>query len=117
MARRSPRRVSRAKRISTGCSGRRRRRRPTSEAMADEQGRIQIRDSTLREGLDTPGVAFSDEQKRKILRALEEAGVSECEVVAPSRVRADLEFVKAFRREGSAVRLTGLVYAYGDEFD
>jgi len=85
--------------------------------MADEQGRIQIRDSTLREGLDTPGVAFSDAQKRRILGALEDAGVPECEVVAPSRVKADLEFVKAFRREGAAVRLTGLVYAYSDDFD
>ena len=85
--------------------------------MPDEPRRIQIRDSTLREGLDTPGVTFSDSQKRRILAALGDAGVSECEVVAPSRVGADLEFVKAFRGEGTAGRLTGLVYAYGDDFD
>jgi homocitrate synthase NifV len=73
---------------------------------------VTLRDSTLREGQDTPGVSFSTEQKVKIARALEEAGVWEAEIVAPSRVLNDLEAVKKIRDSGLRLKISGLIYAY-----
>ena len=64
--------------------------------------RVILRDSTLREGLDTPNVRFSLEQRLRIARRLDEANVPEAEVVAPSRVGRDLLSVEPIR--GSAAR-------------
>jgi homocitrate synthase NifV len=73
---------------------------------------VTLRDSTLREGQDTPGVSFSTEQKLKIARALEAAGVSEVEIVAPSRVLKDLEAVRTIKNAGVRLKTSGLIYAY-----
>lgn len=75
--------------------------------------RITLRDATLREGLDTPNVAFTPEQKLRIARLLARAGVPEAEVVAPSRVLDDVGFVHVLRDQGIELRVSGLVYAYG----
>ena len=74
---------------------------------------IRIRDVTLREGRDVPGVAFSDDARLVIADALADAGVGEIEAVAPSRALADLAFVRRWRRDrrDARVRLTGLIYA------
>jgi homocitrate synthase NifV len=76
---------------------------------------IKLRDATLREGLDTPGVCLSVEQRKRIARALEKAGVRELEVVAPSRVLEDLSIVQELKRSGSALKMSGLIYAHGKE--
>jgi isopropylmalate/homocitrate/citramalate synthase len=80
--------------------------------MGEHPRKVRIRDSTLREGLDTPGVAFSPEQKLRIARVLDEAGVPEIEIVAPSRVLQDLEFVRTVRREIPRLITSGLIYSY-----
>ncbi len=74
--------------------------------------KIILRDSTLREGLDTPNVRFSIEQKLRIARRLDQSKVAEAEVVAPSRVEHDLLFVRQLRELGFRFRSSGLVYAY-----
>ena len=73
---------------------------------------IVIRDSTLREGLDVPGVDFSTEQKLRIARLLDHAKVPEIEIVAPGKVLEDLEFAKRLRAEGLRIRTSGLVYSF-----
>ena len=80
--------------------------------MSDATSRVTLRDATLREGLDTPNVAFSAEQRIRIARHLARARVSEVEVVAPSRVSQDLEFVRRLRAEGIDLKTSGLIYAY-----
>src|SRR5690242_14687102 len=70
-----------------------------------------LRDSTLREGMDVPGVAFSFDQRLQIAAALAEAGVPEAEVVAPSRVAEDIQVARAMRARGLPIRSTALVYA------
>jgi isopropylmalate/homocitrate/citramalate synthase len=80
--------------------------------VTDLVNRIILRDSTLREGQDTPGVSFSPAQKLTIACALQEAGVAEIEIVAPSRVLRDLEAVKKIRDSGLQVETSGLIYAY-----
>lgn len=77
--------------------------------------RITLRDATLREGLDTPQVSFSPDEKLCIARALVEAGVADAEIVAPSRVAKDLEFARSLRAEGIALATSGLIYANRDE--
>ncbi len=73
-----------------------------------------LRDSTLREGLDTPGVTLSLDQRLRIAELLAEAGVPEAEVVAPSRVAKDLEVARAIKTRGTQLQLSGLIYAYSD---
>jgi isopropylmalate/homocitrate/citramalate synthase len=70
-----------------------------------------LKDSTLREGLDVPGVRFSATQKLQIVAALASAGVPEAEVVAPSRVERDLKFARKLRECASTIRVSGLLYA------
>ncbi|MFO7692550.1 MAG: hypothetical protein R6V57_05650 [Vicinamibacterales bacterium] len=76
---------------------------------------ITLRDSTLREGLDVPGVRFSTAQRLRIARLLEEANVPELEVVAPGRVLADLPFVDALKAAGARIGTSGLLYAAGPQ--
>jgi homocitrate synthase NifV len=80
--------------------------------MANAPKRVTFKDSTLREGLDTPGVSFSAEQKLRIAKALDQAGVPEIEIVAPSRVMQDVQFAGILKEEKLRVRTSGLVYAF-----
>jgi len=78
--------------------------------------KVFIRDSTLREGLDTPNVKFNIEQKLKIATLLDNLKVPEIEIIAPGRVMKDLEFAEKFNQEKLSIKTSGLVYAYGPEF-
>jgi homocitrate synthase NifV len=79
--------------------------------MGDRERPVVLKDSTLREGLDVPGVRFSATQKLQIVAALAAAGVPEAEVVAPSRVERDLKFARKLRECASTIRVSGLLYA------
>src|SRR5580658_3428114 len=74
---------------------------------------VLLRDATLREGVDTPGVRFSHESGLQVARALAKAGVPEAEVVAPSRVLEELAFARLLRRKKLGLRTSGLIYAAG----
>lgn len=74
--------------------------------------KVIIKDATLREGLDVPGVNFSSRQKLKIARMLKTIGVREIEVVAPGKVLKDLAFVKKLKGKRSYPKTSGLIYAY-----
>lgn len=81
--------------------------------MVNSSKKVIIKDATLREGLDVPNVNFSLEQKLKIAKLLDKANVPEIEVVAPSRVLKDLEFVNRLKDEGLRPKTSGLIYSYG----
>ncbi len=83
-----------------------------SDAPAGTHRRIVIRDSTLREGMDVPGVHFSVDQRLRIARRLEGAGVPEIEMVAPGRIAGDLVFARRLKASRIAIRTSGLVYAF-----
>jgi isopropylmalate/homocitrate/citramalate synthase len=74
--------------------------------------KVILKDSTLREGLDTPHVKFTIEQKLKIAKLLDKANVPEIEIVAPSQVLEGLNFVRRLKEEGLKIRSSGLIYAY-----
>ena len=81
--------------------------------MTEASSTVTVRDSTLREGLDTPGVSFSPEEKLRIAALLDEAGVPEVEIVAPSRVSKDLAFVPTLREAVPRLVTSGLLYSSG----
>jgi homocitrate synthase NifV len=72
---------------------------------------VTLKDSTLREGLDTPGVSFDTAARLQIATLLAEAGVPEIELVAPSRVLTDLVFARAVKEAHLFTKTSGLVYA------
>ena len=86
-----------------------------NEPSVNASKRIVIRDSTLREGLDTPNVAFTIAQKIKIARLLDKANVPEIEIVAPGKVLRDLEFARRLKEEKLRITTSGLVYAYNPQ--
>ncbi|MFF4183029.1 hypothetical protein ACFYZ9_07555 [Streptomyces sp. NPDC001691] len=54
-----------------------------------------LEDTTLRDGEQTPGVAFSKETKTKILDALIAAGVTSVEIGIPAMGGEELDFIKS----------------------
>ena len=83
--------------------------------MVDSRRDIVLKDSTLREAMDTPGVEFSLTARIEIARLLESAGVAEAEVVAPARVSRDLEVARLIKTQGIGLKTSGLVYANREE--
>ncbi|SET48936.1 2-isopropylmalate synthase [Natronincola peptidivorans] len=61
--------------------------------------KIEIFDSTLRDGAQAEGISFSVEDKIKIVRALDKLGISYVEAGNPGSNPKDLEFFKRIKNE------------------
>lgn len=73
---------------------------------------VLIRDSTLREGLELPGVELSLAQKLKIVLMLEEMRVPEIEIGMPYGIRGCLPLAAAIKSRGLRIRTSALVLAH-----
>jgi homocitrate synthase NifV len=82
----------------------------------DGVGTVVLKDSTMREGLDVPGVALDPDRKRALLKMLAEVGIPEVELVAPGHFDRDLNFVKESGAEELPIRSSGLIYGNGPEW-
>jgi len=79
----------------------------------DGDGTVVFKDSTMREGLDVPGVAPEPDRKRALLRKLDEARIAEAELVAPGHFDRDLDFVKESGAADLSIKSSGLIYGIG----
>ncbi|HBR33023.1 MAG TPA: citramalate synthase, partial [Firmicutes bacterium] len=61
------------------------------------QPRVDILDSTLRDGAQAEGISFSVEDKLKIVEALDDLGVAYIEAGNPGSNPKDLEFFNRLR--------------------
>jgi homocitrate synthase NifV len=82
----------------------------------DGVGKVLLKDSTMREGQDVPGVALDPDQKRALLKMLAEARIPEAELVAPGHFDRDLEFVKESGAAELPIRSSGLIYGHGPDW-
>lgn len=83
----------------------------------EQPERVIVRDVTLREGMDVPGVEVSFSQRLDIAAALSACGIPEIEIVAPAKVAVDSGFAEMCGAQPDQVgcRTSGLVYAAGEK--
>ena len=79
--------------------------------------KVMILDTTLREGEQTPGVAFSVEQKIKIASLLGEFGVNSIEVGFPTSSKGGMEASKAICALGYEYETIGYARAKTEDID
>jgi hypothetical protein len=77
--------------------------------------KVIIKDETLREGEETPGVYLTLEKKLRIARALEEIGIREIEVGYAGSTKEHFEFTRALKDEGINLWLCSHARAYSKE--
>lgn len=76
-----------------------------------------IHDSTLRDGEQAPGVSFNTENKLRIARALDEAGIQYIEAGFPPVSEQDRASITAICKAGLKARITCLVRASKGDID
>ncbi len=81
--------------------------------MSAEAGAVVLKDATMREGLDVPGVELDPGRRRSLLAQLAAAGVPEAELVAPGHFDRDLAALAEAGAAELPVRTSGLVYGNG----
>lgn len=73
---------------------------------------VLVRDSTLREGLELPGVELTLAQKLKVVLMLEQMHVPEIEIGMPYGIRSCLPLAAAIKSRGLRIRTSALLLAY-----
>ena len=78
---------------------------------------VHLVDTTLRDGLQTPGVSFSPAERLAVATALARLGVGEIEVGLPAMGPAEQDEIRAIVAAGLGVRLTGWCRATPGDLD
>jgi isopropylmalate/citramalate/homocitrate synthase-like protein len=79
--------------------------------------KITVYDSTLRDGEQTPGISFTQDQKITIARKLDEVGVSQIEAGFPAVSKEEKSAVKAVKNEGLSAEILSLSRLRREDID
>lgn len=75
--------------------------------------KVKIKDETLREGEETPGVKLTVEDKLRVAYKLIEMGIEEVEVGYCGAIKEHYELAKLFKKEGLSLKLSSHTRAWG----
>src|SRR5512136_1408545 len=78
---------------------------------------VTVFDTTLRDGEQTPGIAFTFEQKLQIARQLSDIGVHVIEAGFPASSKAEKETVAAIKKAGLESKICGLARSVKADVD
>ncbi|MBA7532255.1 2-isopropylmalate synthase [subsurface metagenome] len=78
---------------------------------------IEVFDTTLRDGEQTPGISFTGEQKRTIARQLDRLGVDIIEAGTPITSKEEKEVVQHICDEGLSAKICGLARVLPKDID
>ena len=79
--------------------------------------RVYIRDSTLREGVELPGISMDLGDRLEIARFLDEMGVPELEIGMPYGLRDCLPLAAAIRTERLRIKTSALLLSYSPSLE
>ncbi len=85
--------------------------------MHEKSRTIEIFDTTLRDGEQTPGISFTTEQKRTIARQLDALGVDIIEAGTPITSKEEKEVVQLICDEGLSAKICGLARILTQDID
>jgi len=85
--------------------------------MHEKTRTIEIFDTTLRDGEQTPGISFTTEQKRTIARQLDALGVDIIEAGTPITSKEEKEVVQLICDEGLSAKICGLARILAQDID
>ncbi len=85
--------------------------------MHEKNRTIEIFDTTLRDGEQTPGISFTTEQKRTIARQLDKLGVDIIEAGTPITSKEEKEVVQLICDEGLSAKICGLARILAQDID
>ena len=89
----------------------------TGSQERDEAGRVQIFDTTLRDGEQSPGIALNKQEKLEIAHQLARLGVDVIEAGFPIASPGDFESVNAIAREVNGPIICGLARTGSQDID
>jgi len=78
---------------------------------------VEVFDTTLRDGEQTPGISFTNEQKLTIARQLDKLGVDIIEAGYPIAAKEEKEIVKLICDEGLSAKICGLARVLTQDID
>ncbi|MFQ5699954.1 MAG: 2-isopropylmalate synthase [Myxococcota bacterium] len=90
---------------------------PPSHARHERPGRVRVLDTTLRDGEQAAGVAFEQDDKLEIARALEALGVDWIEAGFPRACPSEFESVRSLAREIRGTSICALARALEADID
>ncbi len=85
--------------------------------MTEKDRIIEVFDTTLRDGEQTPGISFTREQKRSIARQLDKLGVDIIEAGFPISSKDEREEVKLISNDGLSAKICGLARVLPKDID